>query len=104
MTDVILHIYDVTNTGSDKTNSTIVQINKIFKDGTGLDGIFHSAIQDGSVSYCEKSWDSSHEEEVSPQGLMLVLLLFLFVVYMIGALQAHLAPSGYLKLPNLSTE
>lgn len=45
MTDVILHIYDVTNSGSEKTNSTIVQINKIFKDGIGLGGIFHSAVQ-----------------------------------------------------------
>ncbi|MFQ6631011.1 hypothetical protein Gotur_009294 [Gossypium turneri] len=45
MTEVRLHIYDVTNSGSDKTNSTIVQINKIFKDGIGLGGIFHSAVQ-----------------------------------------------------------
>ena len=45
MTEVILHVYDVTNSGSEKTNNTIVQINKIFKDGIGLGGIFHSAIQ-----------------------------------------------------------
>lgn len=45
MTEVILHIYDVTNSGSDKTNNTIVNINKIFKDGIGLGGIFHSAVQ-----------------------------------------------------------
>lgn len=45
MMEVILHIYDVTNSGSDKTNNTIVQINKIFKDGIGLGGIFHSAVQ-----------------------------------------------------------
>ncbi|CAN6547113.1 unnamed protein product [Malus baccata var. baccata] len=32
MAEVVLHIYDVTNSGSDKTNSTILQINKIFKD------------------------------------------------------------------------
>lgn len=43
--DVVLHIYDVTNSGSDKTNNTIMQINKIFKDGIGLGGIFHSAVQ-----------------------------------------------------------
>lgn len=49
MTEVILHIYDVTNSGSDKTNSTILQINRIFKDGIGLGGIFHSAVQ---VSGC----------------------------------------------------
>jgi hypothetical protein len=45
MTQVILHIYDVTNSGSDKTNNTILHINKIFKDGIGLGGIFHSAVQ-----------------------------------------------------------
>ncbi|GMH18381.1 hypothetical protein Nepgr_020222 [Nepenthes gracilis] len=45
MTEVVLHIYDVTNSGSEKTNNTIMQINKIFKDGIGLGGIFHSAVQ-----------------------------------------------------------
>ncbi|KAJ9139850.1 hypothetical protein P3X46_030547 [Hevea brasiliensis] len=45
MTDVILHIYDVTNSGSEKTNNTIMQINQIFKDGVGLGRIFHSAVQ-----------------------------------------------------------
>ncbi|XP_061358654.1 deSI-like protein At4g17486 [Gastrolobium bilobum] len=59
MTDVILHIYDVTNSGSDRTNSTIVQINKIFKDGIGLGGIFHSAVQvygddEWSFGFCEQ--------------------------------------------------
>ncbi|OIW06356.1 hypothetical protein TanjilG_15001 [Lupinus angustifolius] len=59
MTDVILHIYDVTNSGSDKTNSTILQINKIFKDGIGLGGIFHSAVQvygddEWSFGFCEQ--------------------------------------------------
>ncbi|XVF09932.1 hypothetical protein REPUB_Repub07fG0139800 [Reevesia pubescens] len=59
MTEVILHIYDVTNSGSDKTNSTIVQINKIFKDGIGLGGVFHSAVQvygddEWSFGFCEQ--------------------------------------------------
>ncbi|KAL6291553.1 hypothetical protein ACE6H2_009063 [Prunus campanulata] len=59
MTEVVLHIYDVTNSGSDKTNSTILQINKIFKDGIGLGGIFHSAIQvygedEWSFGFCEQ--------------------------------------------------
>uniref|UniRef100_A0A7N0RB90 PPPDE domain-containing protein n=2 Tax=Kalanchoe fedtschenkoi TaxID=63787 RepID=A0A7N0RB90_KALFE len=59
MTEVILHIYDVTNSGSDKTNNTIVQINKIFKDGIGLGGIFHSAVQvygdeEWSFGFCEQ--------------------------------------------------
>ncbi|CAN0902835.1 DeSI-like protein At4g17486 [Linum grandiflorum] len=57
-TEVILHIYDVTNSGSEKTNTTIMQINKIFKDGIGLGGIFHSAIQvygedEWSFGFCE---------------------------------------------------
>uniref|UniRef100_A0A2N9G6G1 PPPDE domain-containing protein n=1 Tax=Fagus sylvatica TaxID=28930 RepID=A0A2N9G6G1_FAGSY len=59
MTDVILHIYDVTNSGSDKTNNTIVNINKIFKDGIGIGGIFHSAVQvygddEWSFGFCEQ--------------------------------------------------
>ena len=45
MKEVIIHVYDVTNSASEKTNSTIVQINRIFKDAIGLGGIFHSAIQ-----------------------------------------------------------
>ncbi|KAJ4956006.1 hypothetical protein NE237_012789 [Protea cynaroides] len=58
MTDVILHIYDVTNSGSVKTNNTITQINKIFKDRIGLGGIFHSAVQvygdeEWSFGFCE---------------------------------------------------
>lgn len=56
---MVLHIYDVTNSGSDKTNNTIMHINKIFKDGIGLGGIFHSAVQvygddEWSFGYCEQ--------------------------------------------------
>ncbi|KAM7273320.1 hypothetical protein ACFE04_027984 [Oxalis oulophora] len=59
MTEVILHIYDVTNSGSEKTNNTIMQINKFFKDGIGLGGIFHSALQvygddEWSFGFCEQ--------------------------------------------------
>ncbi|KAB1220118.1 hypothetical protein CJ030_MR3G005605 [Morella rubra] len=59
MTEVILHIYDVTNSGSEKTNNTILHINKIFKDGIGLGGIFHSAVQvygddEYSFGFCER--------------------------------------------------
>ncbi|KAK8679873.1 hypothetical protein V6N13_108836 [Hibiscus sabdariffa] len=59
MADVILHIYDVTNSGSEKTNNTIVHINKIFKDRIGLGGIFHSAIQvygddEWSFGFCKE--------------------------------------------------
>ncbi|KAJ0968351.1 hypothetical protein J5N97_025268 [Dioscorea zingiberensis] len=49
---VLLHVYDVTNSGSDKANNTILHINRIFKDGIGLGGIFHSAIQ----VYGEEEW------------------------------------------------
>jgi hypothetical protein len=45
MQEVVLHVYDVTNSDSDKTNNTILQINRIFKDRIGLGGIFHSAVQ-----------------------------------------------------------
>ncbi|XP_076913587.1 uncharacterized protein LOC143572268 [Bidens hawaiensis] len=45
MTEVVLHVYDVTNSGSYNTNNAILQINRIFKDGIGVGGIFHSAVQ-----------------------------------------------------------
>ncbi|CAN8325932.1 unnamed protein product [Cochlearia groenlandica] len=59
MAEVVLHIYDVTNSGSEKTNNTILQINRFFKDGIGLGGIFHSALQvhgddEWSYGYCEQ--------------------------------------------------
>ncbi|KAL8192693.1 hypothetical protein R6Q57_027180 [Mikania cordata] len=59
MTEVILHVYDVTNSVSDNTNNTIVQINRIFKDGIGIGGIFHSAVQvygedEWSFGFCEQ--------------------------------------------------
>lgn len=58
MKEVVLHVYDVTNSGSEKTNSTILQINRIFKDRIGLGGIFHSAVQvygyeEWSYGFCE---------------------------------------------------
>eukprot|EP01018_Ginkgo_biloba_P020866 Gb_01233 [translate_table: standard] len=57
MSEVVLHIYDVTNSTSVKTNSAIVQLNKIFKDGIGMGGIFHSAVEiygnEWSFGYCE---------------------------------------------------
>jgi len=45
MKEVVLHVYDVTNSDFEKTNNTIIQINRIFKDRIGLGGIFHSAVQ-----------------------------------------------------------
>lgn len=58
MKEVVLHVYDVTNSDSEKTNNTILQINRIFKDRIGLGGIFHSAVQvygeeEWSFGYCE---------------------------------------------------
>ncbi|XP_062205271.1 uncharacterized protein LOC133907290 isoform X1 [Phragmites australis] len=50
MKEVVLHVYDVTNSDSEKTNNTILQINRIFKDRIGLGGIFHSAVQVGFPS------------------------------------------------------
>ncbi|XP_057462759.1 uncharacterized protein LOC130752897 isoform X1 [Actinidia eriantha] len=63
MTEVILNIYDVTNSDSDKTNNTIVQINKIFKDGIGIGGIFHSAVQMECVM--DHGWQVYGDEEWS---------------------------------------
>lgn len=57
MSEVVLHIYDVTNSASAKTNNVIMQLNKIMKDGIGIGGIFHSAVQiygqEWSFGYCE---------------------------------------------------
>lgn len=58
MKEVVLHVYDVTNSGSEKTNNTILQINKIFKDRIGLGGIFHSSVQvygneEWSFGFCD---------------------------------------------------
>ncbi|CAK8573465.1 unnamed protein product [Lathyrus sativus] len=58
MAKVTLHVYDLTS-GSEKTNSTVVHINKIFKNGIGLGGIFHSAVQvygdeEWSFGFCEE--------------------------------------------------
>lgn len=55
---MVVHVYDVTNSESEKTNNTILSINKIFKDGIGIGGIFHSAIQvhgceEWSFGFCE---------------------------------------------------
>jgi hypothetical protein len=40
--DVVAHVYDVANAGSD---TTVLHINRFFKDAIGLGGIFHTAIQ-----------------------------------------------------------
>jgi len=45
--EVVLHVYDVTKPRSDseKANNTVRKINRFFKDGIGVGGIFHSAVQ-----------------------------------------------------------
>eukprot|EP00249_Psilotum_nudum_P014505 c24856_g1_i2 orf=595-1272(+) len=58
MTEVFVHVYDVTNSASVKTNAAIVQLNKLFRDGIGVGGIFHSAVEvydyeEWSFGYCE---------------------------------------------------
>ncbi|EFJ28768.1 hypothetical protein SELMODRAFT_16111, partial [Selaginella moellendorffii] len=57
MSAVWLHVYDVTNSMSPKTNSTIAGINRFFRDGIGIGGIFHGAVQvfeeEWSFGYCE---------------------------------------------------
>jgi hypothetical protein len=45
MTEVVLHVYDVTNSGSGRANAMIQRLNKILRDGMGIGGIFHGAIQ-----------------------------------------------------------
>ncbi|CAM6037781.1 unnamed protein product [Sphagnum compactum] len=57
MTEVVLHVYDVTNSGSGRANAMIQRLNKILRDGMGIGGIFHGAIQvcdeEWSFGYCE---------------------------------------------------
>ena len=58
MAKVSLHVYDITNSPSERTNNSIIQINNIFKDGIGVGGIFHGAIEvfgeEWSFGYCER--------------------------------------------------
>jgi hypothetical protein len=49
--EVLLHVYDVTNSESGRTNSAIRRLNKILRDGMGIGGIFHGAIQVAHHSY-----------------------------------------------------
>lgn len=45
MAEVLLHVYDVTNSVNVNANTAIVQLNKLMRDGMGVGGIFHGAIQ-----------------------------------------------------------
>ncbi|KAJ1257549.1 hypothetical protein BS78_10G004600 [Paspalum vaginatum] len=54
--EVVAHVYDVATAGSD---TTVLHINRFFKDAIGLGGIFHTAIQvygdeEWSFGYCER--------------------------------------------------
>ncbi|EMS56568.1 hypothetical protein TRIUR3_04780 [Triticum urartu] len=57
----VAHVYDVAGSGPDGAGgggATVLQINRLFKDGIGLGGIFHTAIQvygneEWSFGYCE---------------------------------------------------
>ncbi|CAM6009170.1 unnamed protein product [Sphagnum balticum] len=55
--EVVLHVYDVTNSESGRTNSAIRRLNKILRDGIGIGGIFHGAIQ-----VCDKEWSFGYCE------------------------------------------
>nr|CAB3502181.1 unnamed protein product [Digitaria exilis] len=50
--EVVLHVYDVGRTGCDKTDRTVRNINRFFKDCIGVGGIFHTAVQ----VYGDEEW------------------------------------------------
>ncbi|PNT76717.1 desumoylating isopeptidase 2 isoform X3 [Brachypodium distachyon] len=57
--EVVAHVYDVACSGAEGGGATVLHINRIFKDGIGLGGIFHTAIQvygdeEWSFGYCEQ--------------------------------------------------
>ncbi|XP_074579270.1 uncharacterized protein LOC141835796 [Curcuma longa] len=59
MKEVVLHVYNVTNSESETTNNAILKINRICKDRFGIGGVFHSAIEvyedeEWSFGYCEE--------------------------------------------------
>lgn len=45
MAAVTLHVYDVTNSMNVRANSAILNLNKVMRDGIGVGGIFHGAVQ-----------------------------------------------------------
>jgi hypothetical protein len=58
--DVVAHVYDVATAGSD---TTVLHINRFFKDAIGLGGIFHTAIQ--VIHFSSRS----HRHFFSPFGM-----------------------------------
>lgn len=63
MTEVILHVYDLTMSGkgNDTVNYMVVQMNKLLKDGINLGGVFHVAVQ----IYGEVEWAYGHRDKGS---------------------------------------
>ncbi|KAG0581635.1 hypothetical protein KC19_4G267500 [Ceratodon purpureus] len=57
MTEVILHVYDVTNSMNVRANSAILGLNRFMRGGIGIGGIFHGAVEvynkEWSFGYCE---------------------------------------------------
>lgn len=45
VTEVMLHVYDVTNCVNGRANLAILKLNKILRDGIRLGGVFHGAVQ-----------------------------------------------------------
>ncbi|KAI5059601.1 hypothetical protein GOP47_0025920 [Adiantum capillus-veneris] len=45
MTEVFLHVYDVTCSPSAATNTAVVHLNRLLRGGIRLGGIFHSAVE-----------------------------------------------------------
>ncbi|GJN01156.1 hypothetical protein PR202_ga18398 [Eleusine coracana subsp. coracana] len=65
--EVVAHVYDVANAGSD---ATVVHINRFFKDAIGLGGIFHTAIQVYTVCF-KKDCNAHCEHELDLIASML---------------------------------
>ena len=48
MTEVTLHLYDVTNSMNVRANSAILGLNRFMRGGIGIGGIFHGAVEVGA--------------------------------------------------------
>lgn len=58
MSEVVLHVYDVTNTPSDNTNTAIKSFNSVTRDVMGVGGVFHGGVEingaEWSYGFCEE--------------------------------------------------
>lgn len=50
MSEVTLHVYDVTNSMSVRTNSAILGLNRVMRGGIGIGGIFHGAVEVSKIT------------------------------------------------------